>query len=41
MSAEGFRRSPTRREFLTLGTGIFVALSLPLAARYRMPLTRR
>jgi thiamine biosynthesis lipoprotein len=41
MSAEGFRGSPTRREFLTLGTGIFVALSLPLAARYRMPLTRR
>ena len=41
MSAERFRRPPTRREFLSLGTGIFVALSLPLAARYRVPLTRR
>lgn len=31
----------TRRDFLTLGTGLFVALSLPLAARRRLPLVRR
>lgn len=34
-------REPTRREFLTLGTGLFVALSLPLALRRRAVLTRR
>ena len=31
----------TRREFLTLGVGLFVALSLPLALRRRALLTRR
>lgn len=32
---------PNRREFLTLGVGLFVALSLPLALRRRASLTRR
>lgn len=32
---------PNRREFLTLGVGLFVALSLPLALRRRTLLTRR
>ena len=41
MSADLFRRPPTRREFLTIGTGLFVALSMPLALRRRMPLVRR
>jgi len=41
MSADLFRRPPTRREFLTIGTGMFVALSLPLAVRRRMPLVKR
>ena len=41
MSADLFRRPPTRREFLTIGTGIFVALSLPLSVRRRVPLVRR
>ncbi len=34
-------REPNRREFLTIGTGLFVALSLPLALRRRLVLTRR
>ena len=34
-------RPPTRREFLTLGTGIFVALSLPLSLRRHFTVTRR
>lgn len=33
--------SPNRREFLTLGMGLFVALSLPFAVRRRTLLTRR
>ena len=41
MSSDLFRRRPTRREFLALGTGLFVTLSLPLALRRRMPLVRR
>ena len=41
MSNDFFRRHPTRREFLTVGSGIFVALSMPLALRRRMPLVRR
>lgn len=41
MSADFARRPPTRREFLTIGTGLFVALSLPLAGRRRLPLIRR
>jgi len=41
MSADLFRRPPTRREFLTIGTGVFVALSMPLALRRRMPLVKR
>jgi thiamine biosynthesis lipoprotein len=41
MSADFFRRPPTRREFLTIGTGVFVALSMPLALRRRMPLFKR
>jgi thiamine biosynthesis lipoprotein len=32
---------PTRRDFLTLGVGLFVALSLPLASRRRALLIRR
>ena len=34
-------RRPTRREFLTIGSGVFVALSLPLALRRRITLARR
>jgi len=41
MSADLFRRHPTRREFLALGTGMFVALSMPLALRRRVPLVKR
>ena len=41
MSTDLFRRHPTRREFLTIGSGVFVALSLPLALRRRMPLVKR
>jgi thiamine biosynthesis lipoprotein len=41
MSSDFFRRPPTRREFLTIGTGVFVALSMPLALRRRMPLVKR
>ena len=41
MSADFFRRPPTRREFLTIGTGVFVALSMPMALRRRMPLVKR
>ena len=41
MSSDLFRRRPTRREFLTIGTGVFVALSMPLALRRRMPLVKR
>ena len=41
MSNEFFPRRPTRREFLTLGTGVFVALSLPLALRRRIRLVKR
>jgi len=41
MSADRFRRPPTRREFLAIGTGVFVALSMPLALRRRTPLIRR
>src|SRR3974390_2203202 len=35
------RWSPDRREFLTIGTGLFVALSLPAAIRRRGPLGKR
>lgn len=35
------RRHPDRREFLTLGVGVFVALSLPAALRRRTPLVKR
>lgn len=41
MSTDLFRRHPTRREFLTIGSGVFVALSLPLGLRRRMPLVKR
>ncbi len=41
MSDDLFRRRPTRREFLAIGSGVFVALSLPLALRRRLPLVRR
>ena len=41
MAADLFRRHPTRREFLAVGTGVFVALTIPLALRRRMPLIRR
>lgn len=35
------RQLATRREFLTLGSGIFVALSLPLSLRRRITVARR
>lgn len=35
------RRHPDRREFLTMGVGVFVALSLPAALRRYTPLFRR
>jgi thiamine biosynthesis lipoprotein len=41
MSTDICRRAPTRREFLTIGTGLFVVLSMPLAVRRRMLLARR
>jgi hypothetical protein len=41
MSSDLFRRHPTRREFLTIGTGLFVALSMPLALRRRIPHVKR
>mgnify|MGYP001163037388 FL=1 len=41
MSDDLFRRRPTRREFLAIGGGVFVALSLPLALRRRVQLVRR
>ncbi len=41
MSDDLSRRRPTRREFLVIGSGVFVALSLPLALRRRLPLIRR
>jgi thiamine biosynthesis lipoprotein len=41
MSDDLFGRRPTRREFLAIGSGVFVALSLPLALRRRLPLVRR
>jgi FAD:protein FMN transferase len=34
-------RLPDRREFLTIGTGLFVALSLPVSLRRRTTLARR
>ena len=34
-------RATTRRQFLTVGTGVFVALSLPLAMRKRTSFVRR
>ena len=34
-------RHPGRREFLTIGTGLFVALSLPVSLRRRIAVTRR
>lgn len=41
MTADFLRRPPTRREFLTIGTGVFVALSMPQALRRRLPVVRR
>lgn len=41
MPADLFRRPPTRREFLAIGTGLFVALSMPLRLRRLVPLVRR
>lgn len=41
MPTDLFRRPPTRREFLTLGTGVFVALAMPWSLRRRVPLMRR
>ncbi|HSC59164.1 MAG TPA: FAD:protein FMN transferase [Gemmatimonadales bacterium] len=40
MTDDLFRR-PTRREFLTVGTGIFLVLSLPRALRRRPQVSRR
>ena len=36
-----FRHRPDRREFLTIGMGMFVALSLPVALRRHVPLVKR
>ncbi len=41
MPTDLFRRPPTRREFLTLGTGAFVMLAMPWALRRPLPLMRR
>ena len=42
MSSDPFlRRHPDRREFLTVGMGVFVALSLPLALRRHVTLVKR
>ena len=42
MSSDPFlRRHPDRREFLTVGMGVFVALSLPLALRRHTTLVKR
>ena len=41
MSDDLFTRRPTRREFLTIGTGIFVALSVPLSRRRPLQVVRR
>lgn len=41
MPTDLFRRQPTRREFLTLGTGVFVMLAMPWAQRRPLPLMRR
>jgi thiamine biosynthesis lipoprotein len=38
---ESVRRQPGRREFLTVGTGLFVALSLPVSLRRRTALVKR
>ena len=39
--ASGLFRRPTRREFLTFGAGVFVALSWPLSRRRRLAVARR
>lgn len=41
MSGDLFLRRPDRREFLTIGMGLFVALSLPVALRRRTRLVKR
>jgi thiamine biosynthesis lipoprotein len=42
MSSDPFlRRNPDRREFLTMGVGVFVALSLPRALRRHSSLVKR
>jgi thiamine biosynthesis lipoprotein len=41
MSTDFLRHHPTRREFLTVGTGVFVALSMPWSLRRRLPLVKR
>lgn len=41
MTNDLFRRPPTRREFLVLGTGIFLVASLPRGLRRVAPLARR
>lgn len=41
MSDNMWSRHPDRREFLTLGVGMFVALSLPLSLQRRVRLVRR
>jgi thiamine biosynthesis lipoprotein len=41
MPSDLFLRRPDRREFLTIGMGLFVALSLPAALRRRTRLVRR
>lgn len=41
MSDNLWSRHPDRREFLTLGVGMFVALSMPVALRRRVRLVRR
>ena len=41
MPSDLFLRRPDRREFLTIGMGLFVALSLPVALRRRTRLVKR
>ncbi len=41
MSGDLFLRRPDRREFLTVGMGLFVALSVPVAMKRRSRLVRR
>lgn len=42
MTRDSFpRRAPDRREFLGIGTGVFVVLTVPLALRHRIAMVKR